>query len=318
MNIESQIPYLSICIPCNGRVNYLRNTLQSIYNEITLKSRILLSEFEVIISDNGDNDDLNMLMSEFKYENCYYFRTTCEGFMNSYHSLTYGRGRLLKLHNSQELFNNGTLKVLIETVKDNNANKPLIFFSSGLLKRGNVRYYNSFDEFMYNLSYLSSWSNGFSLWKEDFEKLKDERTKLNPLFPHTSLFLTQNYKKQFLINDQKLFTTQFVNKRGGHNKFQAFSIEYPSIIHEAFTKKSISEETMDKVLHDVLYEYLPLLYFNVKIARRETYDNVGFKDDIQKYFPPGAYYIVLFRSIIVPMKIVWRKFKMKYLLKSKF
>ena len=56
---------------------------------------------------------------------------------------------------------------------------------------------------MYNLSYWSSSSNGFCIWKDEFDKIGE--IKLNPLFPHTSLFLTQHCLGKYIINDEYLF-----------------------------------------------------------------------------------------------------------------
>ncbi len=307
-------PLLSICIPANNRIDYVRRTLGSIYNDKNL-SECSISDFEVIISDNDPNQTLSQLIREFKFSNIYYFPTSCEGFTNSFHVLTYANGHFLKLHNSQELWNPGALSYVINLIKINLRQKPLIFFTGGLLKKGVEFHYNSFDRFNYNLSYLSSWSNGFSIWQEDFIEVKESLT-LNPLFPHTSIFLTQFNKKNYTINDYKLFTTQFIKKRGGHNKFHAFSIEYPSLIETSSKSGHIGPETQYKILNDILINFLPLLYFNVKIAKRETFSSEGFKTDIQKYFPKGSYWLVIFLSFIIPVKVLWRKIKIKYLLKS--
>ena len=130
-------PYFSICIPGFKRKEYLRKTLQSIYSEKNLNS-VNLNEFEVIISDNDSEAELKTLCEDFNYDNLHYYNAHCDGFMNSYHALLYGNGMFLKLHNSQELFNHDSLKILIDTVKNNTKEKPLLFFTSGLLEKGNI------------------------------------------------------------------------------------------------------------------------------------------------------------------------------------
>lgn len=309
-------PVISICIPANGRIEYVRNTLNSIYNEENL-STCRLVDFEVIVSDNNPHKTLEILLHEFDYANFHYFNTNCEGFMNSYYVLTYANGSFIKLHNSQEIFNPGALSILITNVKNNLVQKPLMFFTSGILKKGTISNYTSFNEFNYNLSYLSSWSNGFSIWKEDFDRVASSLV-LNSLFPHTSMFFTQHNKSSYIINDQQLFRTQFVKKRGGHNKFQAFTVEYPSLVEAAYNRGYLKLETKTKIFKDILYGYLPVLFFNVKISKRETFSSDGFKENIKLYFPKGAYNKVILFSLIIPFKIVWRKVKIKYLLKSKF
>lgn len=216
---------LSICIPCYGRVEYVRKTLKSIFID---NADVPLEKYEVIISDNDSNQAIKVLTEEFKYPNLRYFYTNCEGFMNSYYVLTYAQGEFFKLHNSQTLFRKGSLSKIISEIKNNIENKTLIFYTNGLLGSRKSQTYSNFNDFMYNLSYWSSWSNGFNIWKSEFDKI-DKNLKLNKLFPHTSLFLTQHQAKLFCINDNLLFDVQRIPKRGGHNKFEAFTIEYPSV-----------------------------------------------------------------------------------------
>ncbi|AOW11041.1 glycosyltransferase family 2 protein [Flavobacterium gilvum] len=308
-------PFISICIPANGRIEYVRNTLTSIYTEEN-DLKLPLNEFEVILSDNDPNCGLEILKTEFPYKNFHYFNTNCEGFLNSFHVLTYARGNFLKLHNSQETFRSGALLKIIGFLKSIEKSKPAVFFTSGFLTTGEITHFSKFDDFMCNLSYWSSWSNGFGIWRDDFDNIK-ENNNLNKLFPHTSLFLTQYNKATFILNDELLFNTQFVKKRGGHNKFHAFSIEYPSLIDSIYNKGYIKLETKNRILKDILYNYLSLLFFNVKIAKRETFSADGFKQNIQVYFPKGSYWLVLCLSFIIPLKVIWRKIKINYLLKSK-
>lgn len=308
--------YLSICIPACGREEFVRNTLNSIYSPENLVNCSLL-DFEVVLSDNSPNKSLEMLSKEFKFSNLNYCNSNCEGFMNSYFALAYGKGKFLKLHNSQEILNPGSLKILIDIAKSKEKNKPIIFFTSGLLLTGKNFGFNNFNNFMCKLSYWSSWSNGFSIWKDDFDKMK-ETLSLNPLFPHTSLLLTQNNKSEYIINDQNLFKTQFVRKRGGHNKFYAFSIEYPSLIDSCYKRGDITMRTRKYIIDKIRSAYLPLLFFNVKISKRETYNSEGFKDNLKEYFPRYSYHWIVILSFLMPIKILWRKAKIRYILKSKF
>lgn len=302
---------LSICIPCFKRVEYLRNTLNSIYKDNT---DVPFEEYEVIVSDNDKEKELSCLEREYGQSNFHYIPTSCEGFMNSFYVLTYGKGEYLLLHNSQELFKKGALRYLINLLKANQ--RKYFFFSSGFLLKGNIRCYGNFDNFMNDVSYWSSWSNGFGIWKADFDKIK-ETTKLNALFPHTSLLLTQYQHIAYIICDVPLFETQFVKGRSGHNKFHAFSYEYPSLINSVYRKGLITKKTYDKILHDILYDYLPLLYFNVKIAKRESWSSDGFNQDIKFFFPKGSLAIVKILSIVAPLKVFYRKLKRSFSLKMK-
>jgi hypothetical protein len=300
-------PLVSICIPAFGRLQYVRRTLTTIYNEAKVDS-ICLEDFEVILSDNDPQRSLLSLGDEFPYRNFAYHNPTCEGFMNSFYALSFGHGELLKLHNSQELFNKGSLKAIIDSAYRYRKEKCLLFFSSGLLEIGQVLITNSFDEFIDRTSYFSSWSNAFAIWKEDFDRVKNIQT-LNKLFPHTSLLFSQTNKSKYIIDDRPLFTTQFIKKRGGHNKFEAFTIEYPSILDCSVIEGAIQESTRLNIIKSLRDRFLPQLYFNVKIAKRETFASDGFKTNIKKYFPPGSYKRVQLMSIVVPFATIWRKVK---------
>lgn len=52
---------LSICIPCYGRVEYVRKTLKSIFID---NADVPLEKYEVIISDNDSNQAIKVLTEE--------------------------------------------------------------------------------------------------------------------------------------------------------------------------------------------------------------------------------------------------------------
>lgn len=300
---------VSICIPCFGRKEQLRNTIQSIYKDLTKDS---LSDFEVVVSENDNSRQLESLVQEFDYPNLKYFFTECDGFLNSYYALTYATGKFLLLHNSQELFCSNALVNIINIVKENEEIKPLVAFTSGFLLNGKTRHYDDYNNFMDDLSYWSSWSNSFSIWKDDFDVVKDN-VDLNYLFPHTSIFVTQCEKSKFMIVDEILFQTQFVPKRGGHNKFHAFSVEFPSIMEKLKNSGALSEKVYNHILNTIFSDFLPSLYFNVKICGIESFESDGFEDDLKVYFPNKSYYLIVFLSLLSPVKKIFAKIKKRLL-----
>lgn len=301
------MPLLSICIPCNGRIEYVKKTLDSIYKK---NSDVPLELFEVIVSENDPLKTICPLIKEYQhYENIKYYYTDCEGFMNSYYVLKYANGDFLKLHNSQTIFKPGSIHQIIDDIKSHINDKGLIFYSNGVLNnvpQNNINFDN-FEDFMYNLSYWSSWSNGFCIWKDELNKITE--LKFNKLFPHTSIFLTQHKAISFIINNKKLFTVQRIPKRGGHNKFQAFTIEYPSLINKCYEEKLISKKCKEHIIKEILTEFLPILLFNKYIARIETFESTGYRDNIKKYFPKYAYWKSWLYVFLVPFKLILRKLK---------
>lgn len=296
-------PIISICIPCYKRVEYVRMTLNSIYFS---NDNVNLDEFEVIISDNDPNHDVKNVINEFNYPNLSYYPTICEGFMNSYHVLTYGRGKLLKLHNSQVLFRKGVLRLMLDEAKRYEEKKSLIFYTNGFLYKNKSVEYSSFDLFFYALSYWPSWSNGFSIWKDDFERIGN--VEIDKLFPHTSVFVTQHYKDSYVINDLQWFKTQRVKGRSGHNKFEAFTIHFPALVDTCFHEEWIGDRTKKHVLHDIFTEFLPILLFNKYIARIEDFDITGYKANIKIYFPKYAFATSILCIPLVALKVLYRKF----------
>lgn len=232
-------PILSICIPTYNRLDILRNTISSIYSDL---DGVSLDDFEVVVSDNSKEHTTQPVIEEFKYENLHYYPTDCEGFRNSFFALSYGKGDYLKLNNNYTMFRKGSLRILIEQLKSLKHNKCQVIYTNGLRKIKDVAYYDTFDSYMSGLSYFCSWSAGYGMWREDFERVKNN-VEIDKYFPQTSLLLSQSYKHDFAIDDRSLFEDQHVPKKGGYNIFKVFSVDFLNLIHGAYDYGTISEKT---------------------------------------------------------------------------
>ena len=105
-------PILSICIPTYNRLELLISTIDSIYSGVTERQFPL---FEVVVSDNSKDCNCQSIKEKYScYPNFHYYKTECEGFLNSYHALSYGKGKYLKLHNNTALFKEKALLHIIE------------------------------------------------------------------------------------------------------------------------------------------------------------------------------------------------------------
>ena len=289
--------YLSICIPTYQRIEITRNTIASIYADL---NGVDLEEFEVIVSDNDKQESSRVFEQEFSYKNFHYYRTNCEGFLNSFHVLGYGKGLFLKLHNNYTMLKKGTLRYLIECVKSNQQKCPEIFYTNSLLGAKAKLEYDSFDEYMSNLSYFSSWSTGFGIWKSDYDEVKNE-IQINRMFPQTSLFLTCSDKKTFVLDDQQLFNDQKVPKKGGYNPYKVFGIEYLDLLNEMVLAGKMSNVTFEKIRRDLLNKYLATRFFKTVIARMDSFEHSYIQKHLSKYY--GKFKII-HSSGIVPIKIV--------------
>lgn len=293
---------LSICIPTNGRINILKNTLDSIYNDC----KVPFSKFEVVLSDNSKNNDLLVLLQSYKqFPNIVYQKTDCDGFLNSINALKTGKGLLLKLHNNYTMFSKYGLEEIIAFIDIEKTNKPLIFFKN--FGREKIKSYNSFDIFNYDLSFWNSWSSGFSIWKEDFDQISN--LEVNKMFPHTSLFLNQHYKKEFIINDIVYFINQEVPGKGGYDLFRTFAVDYLKMIEEVQHEGYINPKTFIKIKKDLFFDFLVVWYRNTKIAKNDyTFQLKNIKKSINIYYK-NSYYKLIFFGYIVDFK-----FKIKALI----
>ena len=292
--------YLSICIPTNGRIEILKQTLDSIYRDSSLN----LLDFEVVLSDNSNNDDLLSLLDLYKcYENIVYVKSNSLGFLNSVNALKSARGLFLKLHNNYTMFCNGKLSQIISFIKEQEINKPLVFFSNGAVGRNATKCYESFDSFIYNLSYWNSWSSGFSIWKCDFDKLS--LVDVNKYFPHTSLINLQNRKSSFIIYDDVCFVNQEVLGKGGYNLFRVFSVDYLQIMEELLNSNIISKRTFLKIKFDLFNIFLVGCYEKFSLnSRNHTYDLSCIHDSLKIYYGRFGFFKLLFLSYILHFKII--------------
>lgn len=268
-------PLVSLCIPTNGVVEWVFPVLDSIY-----KQECFDELFEVVITDNGNNKEFEkqILLYKQSHPNLRYYQTDALPFINEIESYKQAKGHLIKFVNHRTLLVNGALNQLIQLVKDNFETKPVMYFTNGVLEKENKIFeYNSFDEFVKNLSYWSSWSTGMTIWKEDFDKLPKDVSTFNELFPHTNVLFAETDRDQYLIDNTIIFNEipQGKKPKGNYDLFYAFGVEYPSIILDLYRNNSITTNTFKSVLKDNLL-FISELYYSYFIKKEYcSYDLNG-------------------------------------------
>lgn len=268
-------PLVSLCIPTNGVVEWVFPVLDSIY-----KQECFDELFEVVITDNGNNKEFEkqILLYKQSHPNLRYYQTDALPFINEIESYKQAKGHLIKFVNHRTLLVNGALNQLIHLVKDNFETKPVMYFTNGVLEKENKIFeYNSFDEFVKNLSYWSSWSTGMTIWKEDFDKLPKDVSTFNELFPHTNVLFAETDRDQYLIDNTIIFNEipQGKKPKGNYDLFYAFGVEYPSIILDLYRNNSITTNTFKSVLKDNLL-FISELYYSYFIKKEYcSYDLNG-------------------------------------------
>ncbi|MSS57245.1 hypothetical protein FYJ55_10380 [Holdemanella biformis] len=268
-------PLVSLCIPTNGVIEWVFPVLDSIY-----KQECFDELFEVVITDNGNNKEFEkqILLYKQSHPNLRYYQTDALPFINEIESYKQAKGHLIKFVNHRTLLVNGALNQLIHLVKDNFETKPVMYFTNGVLEKENKIFeYNSFDEFVKNLSYWSSWSTGMTIWKEDFDKLPKDVSTFNELFPHTNVLFAETDRDQYLIDNTIIFNEipQGKKPKGNYDLFYAFGVEYPSIILDLYRNNSITTNTFKSVLKDNLL-FISELYYSYFIKKEYcSYDLNG-------------------------------------------
>ena len=254
------VPLLSICIPTYGRVEILRNTLDSIFSQ-----NVSTEIYEVCISDNSPTDETKEMLSLYFSDrnNIQYVKSTCEGYFNSIEALKLGSGKFLKLHNNYSKFKKGTFGKFVNTIIQFSNDEPLLFFTSNSIKTDTeFEDYNTFDVFLNRISYFSTWSTSFGIWKNDFDCLIKQNTKLDKMFPHTSLLFALYEKNNFVIDNTLYFENQDVGKKGGYNLPETFGTRYLGMCNDLFSNGIVSKSTFDVIKKNIL-NFIAEWYANV-------------------------------------------------------
>lgn len=278
-------PILSLCMPTNGVIEWVFPVLDSIYTQGCDDS-----DFEVIITDNGDNIEFKSRIYEYikGKSNIVYVETDALLFLNEIESYKLASGKLIKFVNHRTKLVRGTLQRLINYAISHVDEKPITYFSNGVINELEKKAYifDEFDLFVKNLSYWSSWSTGMTIWKEDFDKLPDDVNSFNELFPHTNILFAERNRGKYIIDNTVIFDEipQGKKPKGNYDLYYAFGIDYPRIIENLLEDRSISKETFEYVI-DKNLEFIASLYFIYNIRRWYcSYDLSGLDNMFDYYY----------------------------------
>ena len=277
--MESRTIPLSLCIPTNGMTKWVIPVLDSIYG-----SSVDEQKYEVVIEDNGNNKQFEETVSKYMatHSNLKYYKSESQGFLCQIDSFKNARGEFIKFINHRTKLVEGALEYLVQYAEENILFQPVSFFSDGKLDDCSC---SSFDEFVRNMSYWSSWSGGLAFWKKDIS-LITEQESYNTLFPHTDMLFIRKDAENYRIINRKLFSeteTRHASK-GKYNLFRAFAVEYPAILCELVRKDAISTETFLEIKNK-LKGFLADMYIQF-IIRREpaSYSFEKYWDYLQVFY----------------------------------
>lgn len=257
-------PLLSICIPTYNRADCLWKTLNSI---TTQKAFLFTNDVEIVISDNCSTDATEFVCNEFinKYPDKIVYKKTernIGGDENFIYVLKQANGRFVKLHNDSCYILENSLEKMLEDIKfvDKN-NCSGCFFADGTAKKQCIN--NSFDEFIANVSYFSTWIASYCFRRDFLEKCENINRYSHLNFAQVDiagrLFEAGN---KIYVSNAYYFKTIYVDNKGGYNIAKVFGYNYFYILDIYRKKKLLSNRTFNKEKRKIIRKFLITQYFD--------------------------------------------------------
>ncbi|TYZ29818.1 glycosyltransferase family 2 protein [Selenomonas caprae] len=235
--------YLSLCIPTNGVSEWVFPVLDNIFDQ-NENSEL----YEVVVTNNGDSDEFHEKMKKYaqRYENLVYKKTSAYMFENQIEALRLAKGRYLKFINHRSVLEAGTIRWMVSIIKEYSREKPVIYFSNGMLPmRNEVEEYRDFDGFVKGLKHIASWTTGVGVWKSDFHKIPSDH-KYNKISPHSDVLFAERKRNRYIINNKKWAHDIYDGheNKGEYDLYKTFAIDEISIIFDLYRGGDISVDTL--------------------------------------------------------------------------
>lgn len=293
---------LSLCIPTNGVSEWVFPVLDAIYRQ-----DISREKWEVIVTDNGDNDKFFSEMKEYMslYDNLIYKKTNAKLFQNQIEALRIANGEYLKFVNHRAIIESGSLKWMLSTIENNIDEKPIIFFSNGALKYKERKVYDTLDGFVKGLREYASWTTGVGVWKSDFEKIPVD-WKYNSISPHSDVLYWVKKDRKYLIDDT-VWSHELEHsdsKKGVYDYYKAFGVEEILIPLQLYLDGCISADTLKSVIKS--YEKCVAKFYATfnHLKVQCSYDLSGFDDNMNIFLDKRK--VVVLSYIYIPRILIGR------------
>ncbi|MCF1633478.1 glycosyltransferase [Streptococcus gallolyticus] len=274
---------LSLVIPTNGVKEWVFPVLDSIYSQ-----EVDEDKFEVIVTDNGQNDDFYHLMMDYslQHSNLVYKRTTSKLFSNQIEGFKLATGHFIKFVNHRFQLKQGALNYLINFVKSNILERPITYFLNGTTEIAkNNNSINPFDEFVYGLKNYSSWSGGVSCWREDLKNVLENDIN-SELFPHVKFVFLYDENKKYKIDNNILFEEIPDNslKKGNYDLFFAFGIEYVELIKNLRKQGMIAISSEEFILKENENFLANMFLYFIIMKKPCSYNLDSVKTSLNRYY----------------------------------
>ncbi len=304
--MENKELLLSICIPTNGVVEWVVPVIESIYAQ-----GVDNALFEVIITDNGEKDDLQEAVKKFDYPNLHYSRNNSKGFTNQIDAFEKCQGLFCKMLNHRSKMIPGSINAILEIVKKYKDKKPILYFAEGHAKGGEFIECANTDEFVQSLGVWTSWSCGTGAWKPDLTDIKSK--KVDSLFSHTVFLFDLRPESEYVIWNGKYEIQASDKGKGGYDVFYAFSVRILDLISDLRRAGRVSDKTFNGVKQEA-FDFVAGIYYHNNIRHEDyTFKIQNIQQSMGVYYGDFYYYKMKIQAWLMVPQLYFKNLIIKLL-----
>ena len=300
---------LSICIPTYNRAKSLDETIGSI---VAQKAFLNSNEIEIIIADNCSTDNTQQVSE--KYTNQFsdkikYIRNekNIGSYLNQKTALDASSGTILKLHNDNLDMIEDSLSDILQLIKNNIKDKPIIFCTNGNAKnKSELIFCKDMNEFVSNVSYFSTWIGGLFIWKSEYKNLDNPFRHGDLMLPQVDILLRLLAKqRKAVVYNKKFSRVLATEKKSGYNVAEIFGQNYISL-HKPYIDTGLLDRNIFKrEKFRLLYKHIIPCYFD--FAKEFNYKKTGYLKYLVDYKKDWFFYFSFLMFPLIFIKSVAKK-----------
>jgi len=273
-------------------------------------------DVEIIISDNASTDDTQSVAMGYagKYSNILYFRNNENVLDKNFPlCLSRARGMYRKLSNDTLAYTPNALAIFLKYVRANSQKRPSLFFYGDRFKRhskSNYFTYENADDFFKDASFLATGIATFGLWDDEILLLENfYRNDSTNLWQISTLLEVFNAKRgPVCVCAQPLFSNMtFTHKKDmSYGLYRVFHTNFLSLLRP-YSGIIISEETIQKIMKDLLFGFFLDMLINLKVYPSKTKWNANedLSASIARAYENESYYSLF--TLVFYVRLVMKR-----------